>query len=200
MTRWPGSQASELTVRVEQVPVLAFVLIQAERQLCTERAMPRLERIWIKRARRGPMDEHASATLVTGRGLAGNADQGGQRQVTLLSKEHWASVVASLGHPVEPSARRANLLVSGIDLENSRDRIVVIGACRLRIHGETRPCSRMDEAYAGLRAALQPNWGGGAYAEVLEGGAIAVGDPVRWGDDGGGGGEPSKATADEKAM
>jgi hypothetical protein len=38
----------------------------------------------------------------------------------------------------------------------------------------------MDEALDGLRAALEPDWGGGAYGVVLEGGEIAVGDPVAW--------------------
>jgi hypothetical protein len=36
-----------------------------------------LAAIWIKRAKRGPMDPHPSALLVGGRGLAGNANQGG---------------------------------------------------------------------------------------------------------------------------
>lgn len=111
----------------------------------------RLERIWIKRAKRGPMDEVASATLVTGQGLLKNADQGGRRQVTLISAERWATVVATLGYPVAPVARRANLLVSGVDLEASGDKILRVGSCRLRINGETRPCGRMDEAFPDSR-------------------------------------------------
>jgi MOSC domain-containing protein YiiM len=126
------------------------------------------------------MDERGSATLVAGRGLEGNADQRGRRQVTIISAERWAAVVAGLGHAVDPGARRANLLVSGIDLEASHGRILVIGACRLRINGETRPCEQMDAAYKGLRAALDPHWGGGAFADVVEGGTIAIGDRVSW--------------------
>ena len=142
--------------------------------------MPSLERIWIKRAHRGPMDPASTATLVAGRGVLGSADQGGQRQVTILSKERWAQVRPALGITVDPSARRANLLVSGIDLEESTGRTLLVGACRLLIRGETRPCSRMDEACAGLQRALDSHWGGGAYAEVVDGGEIAVGDEVRW--------------------
>ena len=142
--------------------------------------MTRLERIWIKRATRGPMDERSTATLVSGRGLQDNADQGGHRQVTIVSQERWAAATGPLGHEVDPVVRRANLLVSGIDLEATRDRILRVGSCRLRILGETRPCARMDEAFPGLRAALSPHWGGGAYGEVLDGGEISVGDAVTW--------------------
>ncbi len=38
-----------------------------------------LEAIWLKRVRGGPMDPVASAELVAGRGLVGNANQGGRR-------------------------------------------------------------------------------------------------------------------------
>jgi len=38
----------------------------------------------------------------------------------------------------------------------------------------------MDEAVEGLRKAMQTEWGGGAFAQVLDDGMIRVGDPVRW--------------------
>jgi hypothetical protein len=38
----------------------------------------------------------------------------------------------------------------------------------------------MDEARPGLKALMYPDWGGGAFAEVLDDGRIAVGDAVRW--------------------
>ena len=145
--------------------------------------MPRLERIWIKRFKRGPMDARDRAELVSGKGLVGCANQGGFRQVTLLSAERWAQLMEGLGADIDPGARRANLFVSGVVLADSRDKILRVGACRLRIRGETRPCERMDEALEGLREALRRDWGGGAYAEVLDDGEIAVGDAVTWIDE-----------------
>ena len=97
-----------------------------------------------------------------------------------LSDSEMAAVQRHLGVALPDHTRRANLLVRGVDLAGSRGRVLQIGPCRIRIHGETRPCERMDEAHPGLRAAMEPDWGGGAYGEVLDDGTIAVGDAVRW--------------------
>jgi MOSC domain-containing protein YiiM len=144
--------------------------------------MGRLQGIWIKRMHRGPMDAADTGELVAGRGLRGNATQGGRRQVTIMALDRWQALTAHLPGPPDPAIRRANLLVDGVDLDDCRGRILRIGDARVRIFGETRPCHQMDEACPGLQAALSPPWGGGAFGEVIEGGAIAVGAPVSWDD------------------
>ena len=140
----------------------------------------RVERIWLKGAHRGPMDAVDAATLIEGKGVEGSANFGGHRQVTIIALERWLAMMAELGADVDPSARRADLMVSGVDLERSRDRLMNVGSCLLRIGGEVKPCERMDDAYRGLRAVMGPQWGGGAWAEVLRGGDIVVGDAVSW--------------------
>jgi MOSC domain-containing protein YiiM len=136
--------------------------------------------IFIKRAHGGPMDSQRTAVLETDRGIAGNADRGGRRQVTLLSEERWAELMRRVGADRGPEGRRANIVLSGIVLENTRGRTLQIGQCRLRIGGETRPCELMEEMAPGLQAAMREHWGGGAFAEVLKGGQIALGDAVRF--------------------
>lgn len=140
--------------------------------------MGQLEQIWIKRARRGEMEPVDRVTLTAGRGIDGNVDLGGRRQVTIVGREGWERATGSLGADVDPAARRANLLVSGVDLKESAERILSIGSARILINGETRPCGRMDDAHEGLMDALDADWLAGAYGAVLDGGEIAVGDPV----------------------
>jgi len=143
-----------------------------------------IEQIWLKRAKRGPMDPVASAQLRAQRGLVGNANQGGRRQITLLEAERWAehlSAVGRQGDPaMDPARRRANVLVRGLSLVNTRGRVLRIGTVRVQIAGETKPCHQMDEVCPGLQAIMRPAWGGGAFAMILDDGEIAVGDAIGW--------------------
>jgi MOSC domain-containing protein YiiM len=140
----------------------------------------RLEAIWVKRMKLGPMDPAGEARLVAGRGIVGNANQGGRRQVTIIEREVWDALMESLGGSLPPWARRANLMVSGVPLARSRGRVLRVGDVRLRVLGETKPCERMEEALPGLRGAMFPDWNGGAFAEVLDDGTVRVGDGITW--------------------
>lgn len=139
----------------------------------------RVEALWLKRAHRGPMDLVERATLVAGEGIAGDASFGrSRRQVTVIEKEAFDRIRAELPH-ADPIMRRANVMVSGIALEGARGRVLALGDVRILLHGETRPCERMDEACPGLRSALGRSWGGGAYGAVLDDGVVRVGAAAR---------------------
>ena len=126
------------------------------------------------------MDSVEEATLVAGKGVAGSVDRSRRRQVTLLESEAWSTCMTELGVHKDPAFRRANILVSGVRLVQTRGRTLVVGDARLAIGGELTPCERMDDVTPGLQAALGPDWRGGVFAQVLVGGVIRVGDPVEW--------------------
>jgi MOSC domain-containing protein YiiM len=140
----------------------------------------KLEAIWITRAHRGPMDPATSATLIEGKGVQGNVDRSSRRQVTIIEREVWEALMNETNASAPPSSRRANLMISGVSLADTRKRVLRIGNTRLEIAGETKPCERMEEAVPGLRAAMYPNWRGGAFAMVVSGGEIRVGDRVEF--------------------
>jgi MOSC domain-containing protein YiiM len=132
--------------------------------------------IWIKRAHGGVMDWVHQADAIAGRGLAGNADRSRRRQITIIDEAAWREAAAETGVDVDPSKRRANVMLRGVSLVESRGKLLRLGDCLVRILGETRPCEQMEEAQAGLRKALSPNWRAGVFGEIVEGGAICIGD------------------------
>jgi MOSC domain-containing protein YiiM len=136
--------------------------------------------LWLKRFKGGPMDRVMFAESVAGRGLVGNANQGGRRQITIIDVDRWREAQLEVGVDVDPSARRANMMLRGIDLENSQGRTLRVGACLIRIYNMTRPCERMEEAQPGLQQALLPRWRAGAYGEIAQGGVIRLGDSAEW--------------------
>jgi MOSC domain-containing protein YiiM len=126
------------------------------------------------------MDSVTQATLVEGQGIVGSVDRSRRRQVTLLESEAWKACMEELGVERDPSLRRANILLSGIKLAQTRGRVLAIGDVRLVVGGEVTPCERMEEAVPGLQAALRPDWRGGVFTQILAGGVIHVGDQVEW--------------------
>jgi len=136
----------------------------------------RVEALWIKRAHRGVMDAAEAVTVVEDEGIESDANYGRRkRQVTVIEKEVFDRIRDELPD-VEPSMRRANVMVSGIRLKDTRNRVLKLGDVCVRILGETRPCERMDAQVPGLTAALDPDWNGGVYGVVLDGGEVRVGD------------------------
>ena len=101
-----------------------------------------------------------------------------RRSVTVLTQTGWDEACREVGRDVDWTARRANLLVDGLEPLDLAAGRIRIGDVVLEIGGETRPCERMDEACAGLLAALVPGRRAGSYCRVLAGGTVRVGDPV----------------------
>jgi MOSC domain-containing protein YiiM len=148
-------------------------------------ATGRLVAIAVRAARRQPMQEIASASITTASGVEGDfkGAKYPRRQVTVLALADWQKALDELVDlagpvPLPWTVRRANLLVDALELPRGRGSILDIGNVRLEVTGQTYPCQRMEEAHPGLLRALAPEWRGGVTCRVLQGGVIAVGDPV----------------------
>jgi MOSC domain-containing protein YiiM len=95
-----------------------------------------------------------------------------RREVLLASKAHLDAV------GVEPGAIRENVTVEGADVQSwPVGQRVQVGGALLEITMVCDPCQRMDELRPGLRAELDDRRG--MLAHVVEGGEIALGDPIR---------------------
>ena len=96
--------------------------------------MGRIEAIWLKRAVRGPMDP-VEAALVEHDGIQDDANRGrSKRQVTIIESETFERIRTALPD-AEPVMRRANVMVSGVRLEESRGRVLSLGDVRIRSRG-----------------------------------------------------------------
>jgi len=140
----------------------------------------RLAGIARRAVRRAPMEEIAEAQVTLAAGLEGDfkGAKYPRRQITVLAREDWEAALAQTGRVLPWTARRANLLVEGVRLPRGAGSVLRIGRVRLEITGQTYPCARMEETCRGLLKALAKDWRGGVTARVLEGGALALGDPV----------------------
>lgn len=142
---------------------------------------PTLVAICLRPGARIPPVRAERALAVTNTGLEGDHAQGGKRQVTLLSIEAWRAACAELGRELDPSTRRANLVVAGLDLENAIGGTVTIGDVVIDVLGETRPCELMDDGgRIGLQKALRPQKRGGVYGKIRSGGELRVGMECRF--------------------
>jgi MOSC domain-containing protein YiiM len=140
--------------------------------------MGKVLKIYLRASSGEPAMEVECAEAVVGTGLDGDHATGPKRQVTVLSRDAWEAASAVLGKEIDPAIRRANLLVEGVELSETKERTLRIGPVELKLTGETKPCRLMEESVTGLKAALAPDWRGGAFGEVVTGGTISVGDEV----------------------
>ena len=132
----------------------------------------------------GPIEVLDSAELIEGQGIAGDfrgthkAGVEGRRGLSLIEAGDWAAAMAECGADLPWSERRANLLVEGFDLPQQPGVKLSVGEAVIEITDECDPCARMEALHPGLRAALEPDWRGGALARVLKGGRVKIGDEI----------------------
>lgn len=129
-----------------------------------------------------PMIELSETLVTCESGVACDPrGQPGPRQVSLLLERDWREVGFEMRQQLPWTLRRANLLVSGVELP-----IYSYEPCWLQIgdelilaiNGEMAPCWRMDAVLQGLSGALAMDWRCGRICNVVQSGFIRRGDPV----------------------
>jgi MOSC domain-containing protein YiiM len=131
--------------------------------------------------RRADMIVVQAADLEQGRGVVGDRFQrlDGGRQVTLVGEENLRAIANFLGQdsPVAAELVRRNIVVAGVNLLALKEQRFRVGEALLETSGECHPCSRMEEIL-GVGGYNAMRGQGGITARVIEGGRVAVGDPV----------------------
>ncbi|ARN74771.1 MOSC domain-containing protein [Oceanicoccus sagamiensis] len=142
--------------------------------------MATLTGIALRKKSKQPMVTLSTTTVSVEFGVANDLrGKPGKRQVTVMSEECWVAACKEAGTELPWTARRANLLVSGISFSRQDlGKIISLGDVQLRITDETAPCHWMDKTYPGLRSALTPAWRGGVCCQVIQAGKITTGDTV----------------------
>ncbi len=141
--------------------------------------MGNLTGIAFKLEKFGKMIVCDSANVSTVTGVAQDVRGGkGKRQVTVLDTQRYHDACKEIGKELDWTIRRANLLIEGIDLFQSKGKYLCVNELVLEITGETTPCYRMDEQCEGLKTALIPEWRGGVCCRVIRGGEIKIGDTI----------------------
>ena len=115
---------------------------------------------------------HERVRAIAGSGFEGCAHANPpKREVLFVSQQHLDAL------DLEPGAIRENLTIEGSDVQEWRvGQQVRAGEAVFELTMVCDPCHKMDALREGLRAELEGRRG--MLARVVEGGEVAVGDPV----------------------
>jgi len=136
----------------------------------------------------GPIDSRQSAEAVAGRGLEGDRyfdgtgywskTPGVGRHITLIEIEAIDALEREKKIVLAPGAARRNLVTRGVPLNHLVDRDFFVGAVRLCGMRLCEPCEYLEGlTTAGILTGLIHR--GGLRADILSGGTIRVGDPIK---------------------
>ena len=132
----------------------------------------------IRTAVGGPMQELEQLETAEDGGVEGDVPAPVDRGITLMSSHQWQEVVEELGVDYPWYTRRANVLVDCERLGYLMGQTLELGEVVIEVKGETDPCAVMERIDPRLKQALTPDWRGGIYGRVVQGGTISLGDTL----------------------
>jgi MOSC domain-containing protein YiiM len=143
-----------------------------------------LAAIFVAGPKREPRQRVDRAEAVAGHGLAGDRylrKEGGgnpSQEVTLIESEALEALARECDIRLEPGQARRNLLTRGVPLNHLVGRAFAVGEVVLRGIRLCEPCDHLEGmTVAGVKQGLCHR--GGLRAEVLRGGVLRTGDPIR---------------------
>lgn len=117
--------------------------------------------------------------LTPNQGVLGDHCTNRKRQVTLLDEAAWHEACEEAGcEGLEWTTRRAQVLVEGIQLDSLIGSTIGLGTAMVEVLGEVDPCWQMEEAAAGLEAAMVADCRGGVYCRIISSGVVLCGDSL----------------------
>ena len=140
--------------------------------------MASVTHIHLASAHRGDLTPISEVRAVEGKGLEGDRYLGTTRNVTMVAEGELAAAADQLGYSIPPGATRRNITVDTDRLPRTTGTLIHIGEATLSVWRDCPPCERMYQTGGPLaREALIER--AGIAAQVVIGGIIRVGDPVR---------------------
>lgn len=136
-----------------------------------------------------PMQVQERAELVAGKGIVGDrnfCEQGTEpaEQVTLVEEEQVEYFNRRCGRSIETADTRRNVATRGIDLNALVGRDFMVGSARLRGVELCEPCATIGgllqtKSQSAAEVVRTLRGRAGLRASIVEGGVVALGDPIR---------------------
>lgn len=153
----------------------------------TPSSTPSVQALFIGPTAKQPLQPVDQVVAVAGHGLEGDrkyrregkppSKNGPDREITLIEAEAIEAVSRDYNVELSPIETRRNVVTRGIALNHLVGKQFRVGAVVLRGIRFCEPCEHLESlTRVGVRAALVHR--GGLRAQILEGGAIRIGDPI----------------------
>ncbi|GEP32634.1 sulfurase [Nocardioides szechwanensis] len=111
-------------------------------------------------------------------GIVGDRYEGSKhRQVSIQSLDALREAEEVFGSPIGPGLTRRNITISSGVVPRDPGSLIRVGPVLLEVVRVAAPCKLLDDTI-GPDAQVALRRRGGSICRVLEGGAVALGDPV----------------------